>query len=106
MSVPAPRVEICSPLSLCVCVCVCVCVCEGTDPSLPSLLLNSHTNFVPVFPVCVCVCVCVCVSVSVCVYVCDRTNVNKVPEEACPQEARGRSSCVCLRVCVCASAQG
>jgi len=24
---------------------------EGTDPSLPSLLLNSHTDVVPVYPV-------------------------------------------------------
>lgn len=28
---------------------------EGEDPTLPSLLLNSHTDVVPVYPVSICI---------------------------------------------------
>jgi aminoacylase len=30
---------------------VCIMTWEGTDPSLPSVVLNSHTDVVPVFEV-------------------------------------------------------
>ena len=31
---------------------VCIATWPGLDPSLPSIVLNSHTDVVPVFPVC------------------------------------------------------